>query len=984
MYLRCYFKPILLLIIIWVLLPEKIFSQTFGGFPPSFKWQMIDTDEVRVIFPKGLEGQAQRVVNTVKYLEANNRVSIGNKKHKINITLQNQTVISNGYVALAPFKSEFFTNPLQESNTLGSIPWLDLLAIHEYRHVLQFTNGRRGASLVANVFFGQNGWAFANGLAVPNWFWEGDAVVTETALSEQGRGRLPSFFNPFRSLGLSGTIYSYMKVRNGSFRDYVPNHYNLGYLMCVYGREMYGNEFWKGVFGDATSYRYVVYPFSRAIYNRTGKQDNSARFYKNTINSFHQKWKQELDTLKQTKAESVKTLPKRNTVTHYEYPYFINNEEIIVLKSSYKQIPYFTKFDKEGNETKLKTQGYSTDNYYDYKNGKIVWSELRFDARWGNFNYSILKIFDLQSEKTATLNTKTKYFSPALSQEATQIVAVEQTTNQQYSLHIIDAANGNLISILPNPDNLFYTYPKFSADNISIISSVRNKVGEMALISQNINSGEIQILVPFSNNIMGINFPTDSTIYFEASFSGIDNIFAVKPNNQQSYQITSRAIGNYQPALSPDGEKLIFSQFSKMGNKLYTVNMDNVDFSLFNIINISQQTKFDLVAMKAEGGSILKKVSNDSLPIKKYLQFRNLINYHSWIPEFLQPNYGITFYSNNILNNFSLTTGITYNANEKSERYFFGASYGRYFPIINASIFKNNFRELDFKYEVEETGLKGGISIPLNLTSGIFQRELVFSTNYTFSYLNNRKINLKAADRKNGSISDTSVVVEANGIVDPMRDTYFQSLDGQIIFSNARRKAIQNIYPHLGHYIDIQYKRSINLPQASQLSLIYELAFPGFFINHNFVLEGGWQHDSYHPAYRYLNNFYYPKGHSPRQIFGGNLARVGINYHFPIAYPDWGFAGLLYFLRIRGNIFYDFGVQQQDQYQAIFRADPIRDYALYQNNTTTYLETLGAELILDMKIFSILNLPIFLRYNINIANSPLFSPFEIGIPIKRL
>jgi hypothetical protein len=34
--------------------------------------------------------------------------------------------------------------------------------------------------------------------------------------------------------------------------------------------------------------------------------------------------------------------------------------------------------------------------------------------------------------------------------------------------------------------------------------------------------------------------------------------------------------------------------------------------------------------------------------------------------------------------------------------------------------------------------------------------------------------------------------------------------------------------------------------------------------------------------------------------------RLGANYHFPIVYPDWGFGQLLYFLRIRGNAFFDY------------------------------------------------------------------------------
>ena len=43
------------------------------------------------------------------------------------------------------------------------------------------------------VLFGENGRALANAAAIPDWFFEGDAVYNETLMSTQGRGRLPYF-----------------------------------------------------------------------------------------------------------------------------------------------------------------------------------------------------------------------------------------------------------------------------------------------------------------------------------------------------------------------------------------------------------------------------------------------------------------------------------------------------------------------------------------------------------------------------------------------------------------------------------------------------------------------------------------------------------------------------------------------------------------------------------------------------------------------
>ena len=109
------------------------------------------------------------------------------QQRKINIVFQNQTTISNGYVGLAPFRSEFELTADQNSFELGSLPWQQQLAIHEYRHVEQYNNFRVGLSKAFYYLFGEGGQALANSLSVPNWFFEGDAVFQETLVSSQGR-----------------------------------------------------------------------------------------------------------------------------------------------------------------------------------------------------------------------------------------------------------------------------------------------------------------------------------------------------------------------------------------------------------------------------------------------------------------------------------------------------------------------------------------------------------------------------------------------------------------------------------------------------------------------------------------------------------------------------------------------------------------------------------------------------------------------------
>ena len=137
----------------------RSFSQEFGGNSPRMRWRQIDTDTARIIYPLTLENHAQRVSNLVHHIQKNATGSIGEQHKKINVVLQNQTVVSNGYVGLAPFRSEYFMNPPQ-SGYLVSSNWIDILTIHEQRHVQQYSNARRGLTKFGYVITGELGWSY--------------------------------------------------------------------------------------------------------------------------------------------------------------------------------------------------------------------------------------------------------------------------------------------------------------------------------------------------------------------------------------------------------------------------------------------------------------------------------------------------------------------------------------------------------------------------------------------------------------------------------------------------------------------------------------------------------------------------------------------------------------------------------------------------------------------------------------------------------
>src|SRR5215216_3861470 len=311
-------------------------AQTFGGFPPSTRWKQINTDTARIIYTKGAEEQAKRVATLVHQQAADTSFSIGTKLRKVNIVLHSRTTQANGYVALGPFRSEYYLIPTSNVFDFGNLAWHENLAIHEYRHVQQYNNFKRGLTKGLFFLFGESGQALGNALTVPDWFFEGDAVHTETALTQQGRGRLPFFLSAYNSLWLENKNYSWQKLRNRSLKDYVPNHYYTGYLLVNYGYLKYGDEFWKKVTQDASAFKGLLYPFQNAIKKYSGVDFKTFR-------------KEAFDFYKQKSANVKEEATAVNkTVTNYYFPQYISNDSLLYLKTAYNKIAAFYSKDKNG------------------------------------------------------------------------------------------------------------------------------------------------------------------------------------------------------------------------------------------------------------------------------------------------------------------------------------------------------------------------------------------------------------------------------------------------------------------------------------------------------------------------------------------------------------------------------------------------------------------------------------------------------------
>lgn len=930
------------LLLLPTLLPLLVKAQVFGGNPPSLKWKQINTDTVRVIFPAGLEAEAQRVANTVLYINKNTRGSIGNKELKLNLVLQNQTTASNGYVALAPFRSEFQVTPPQQTLQLGSLDWLHLLPVHEYRHALQNMNFRVGLGKTFYYLFGQDGQALVTNALVPDWFWEGDAVFMETSLSTQGRGRLPSFFDNFRGLYFENKHYRYAKIRNGSLKDMVPNHYPLGYIMTAYGREKYGKDFWKNIMNESLLnrsfikannkiqprpfhlFKYGFYPLSAALHYTDGHK--LPGFYKEATAYFQQQWQQEEENLTSTPARPLFPDTSKRVVS-YEYPYYLPDGSLLTVKSSYASTPEIITLDSSGREHPVVKMGMANDDYFSYNSGRLVWAESRFDPRWGWKDFSVIRLYDLNTKKSTTLTHRTKYFAPDISHDGKRVVVAEATPGLQYRLKLLDAANGKLLKELPDPDTLFYTYPKFSADDQYIIAAVKNRHDEMALMRQNISDGSITYLTPFVNKAIGPPAPGKDYIFFPAAFTHAVNIYAVSLSDGKAFRVTSRLSSDYSITAAPEKHEITYSEFSVEGNKLQQATLDPGSLKPVDWAAVSEiQDMYVPGALKQEGGNILDKIPRRNLAVKKYSKGTNLVSVNSWV---LLPNYpeiGLYLQSENILNTLQSSIGAGYNFNEGSPFISFSAIYGAWFPQISATaeerFNRNGYTTDNKKIFWNETNFSGGVSIPLDLSANLYNRRLTIGTNINMDHLQ--------------FLPGQQLKKTGQGV------SYLGSF---LQFSNARIMARQNIYPKFAQSFSVNYNHTLGSIYAMQLTTSANFFFPGLFENHSLYFNTGYALQDTERRYSYTDDFVYSRGYNSLPYH--YIYKIGANYQLPLAYPDFG-ATWLYLPRIRMNVFFDYS----RAWLPITNGEVINVY-----------RSAGTEIYFDTRWFKYLSIPIGIRYS---------------------
>jgi hypothetical protein len=891
--------------------------------PALLRWRQVRTPQFRVIYPAGFEAEAQRTARALQAVLVPPKLgfmppvaqSLGKSPRRIDVVLQNQTTISNGFVTLGPRRSEFFSMTPQDYNFLGTNDWLELLTVHEMRHVVQFDKSRIGINKLAYWVFGNNMLMALAGVAAPNWFWEGDAVGIETALTPSGRGRIPNFDLVYRTQLLERGGFGYHKAMLGSFRDFVPNHYVLGYHLTTYLKRQHGAGIFGPVAEDAWASSVVPFTFSNALKKHTGRYVRRA--YRDMNRELDSLWRGQLADLPLTNANLI-TQRQSKTFTEYEFPQYLSDGSVLALRTGLGHIPQFVRVDRGGQAKVVFTPGFMpSTGQLSVANDQVVWVEFNYDRRWQMRNYQVIKIYDLKTKRLRTLTRKSRYVAAAFSPDSRQVATIEAGPDNQYALCLLDAATGQEVRRFPNPLGDFLAMPRFSADGQSLVYlRVRRGAGK-TLAQTNLTTGEQIDLLPFSHENIGHPVPHGHYVFYNSPYMGIDNIYALDLRTGKRWQVTSRKFGAYNPCPSADGKRLVFNDFQQYGMEVAEMALlPELWVPLERVADRSIRYYEPLVAQEANA-NVLRLGPDTTFATKKYPKAAGLFNIYSWSP-LVDPNdptaLQLAVYAQNLLSTASTTLGLDYNAAERTSSYFGAVSYQGFYPMLDASVRTGersasetvNSQVNTFRWR--ETSANFSVSVPFILTNSRFIRSAGLAAGFSYR---------RVGDYEGSQLARLSGDLYAVSY----RATYAATL---------RRNARDLV----GKYGVVGRLQLAHTPLGGDftsqlLAAEGQVYLPGLLRHHSLGLRGSFQREA-SQNYRFTSPIVFPRGYRYTGHF--QLWNAAVEYRAPLLYPDLSLGPLVNLQRVKTMLFADFGLG----------TNPGRP--------TTFYRTLGVDLTFDLNL----------------------------------
>ena len=885
---------------------------TWGSDPPQ-KWSTIRTPDVRMIYPDTVAGIARRTLFYIRTVQPSIGYGFRHGPMRIPFVMHAENFQSNGLVMYLPKRVEFLTSPAVDSY---SMPWYKQLVAHEYRHAVQYNNLDRGVIRVLSYVLGQQGSTIGL-LCMPIWVMEGDAVMSETMMSSFGRGLQPSFSIGYRAMhGIGRDRRNIDRWFCGSYRDYIPDHYQLGYQICSYAWQRYGENIWDKVAWYGSRNPYVLATTRVAL----GKfyKTNVTELFRETFSSLESYWASLPRT--EDSATPLTALPEKNHTT-YEWPLPLGDTAFLALKADLDRVSRFVTVDRRTGEERRICYTGQVSTRPAVAGCRVWWTEYRRSKLFEQRVNSQLCYMDFAEGRPRQVAGRRNALYPTPGSLA--LGWVEYNPDGRYAV-VVESWGGS-VERFPAPDRT--ELHGLAWDDLTAAWYVLITDDSGMWIGR-IDSAGVHPITEGAYITLSNLRAADGKLYYGSIASGKDEAHCYDLMARREYRITTSVYGSFAPA--PAGRRVLLTTYDRLG---YRVAEQAADSALvpvepsrlpLDLVN-PPRTRWDVVnldTVRFTGADSLRQCG--TYRAKRYRKVPNLVNVHSWMPVAFDPfsavdehaidlNVGFTLISQNLLSNAEAYASYGWNRHEGSlvnlgVRYFglglrfdLDASYGGNQLFYSLSSFdpqtgKPIYQQRPAPDKYYSVGLSA--TLPLYFQRGYRTRQLSFTAGWNYS---------------NGMVADLDKIEWENGGIHNIQRVGFRKGLHKVSFgagfSDRVRMAHRDIAPRWGYTLSTSYTFNPANSHFSDLMSFYGQAYlPGFALHNSLSVAatyqtsvGGYKFPTGYAPLNYKSTRLIPRGFTSAEIVSNNYTAAAVNYQLPVWYPEGGIGSVLYIKRIRLN-----------------------------------------------------------------------------------
>lgn len=621
---------------LFLTLPLSVHAQfnSVIGEKSFSKWSEITTNQLRVIYPSGMDSLGLKYVSnleTYRRMAGNTVGFLPNQRFDrlMPVVLHPNMATTNGVTSFAPGRLELYTFPDVYSQ-LPPMPLEKLLSIHEIRHSAQMQFATFGFWRLFTSVFGDAAPMLIDGLYMNAALAEGDAVVAETAFTNSGRGRTAGFLSYYRMAFDNGDRRNWFRWRYGSQRYYTPDYYTIGYMTVAGARYLYDDPMFMKEYllrsenpFHFSSMRWLLRSYSDKSINKT---------WNDIADQFALIWAD--DDKARGPFQEIEPIVTDKTKYFQVYSGSVETADgrLFTVRAGLDRTTELAQVMPDGTVKSLRPFGAGSKIVYSSYTDCIYWTEAISDVRWELYQDSRIRSMKVGDKIIRDVTADGMYANPSISDDGRRMAVVSYTPAGDCKVVLMSLEDESVIKSVNSIGGVTLQEVAFCGDKV--VMTGLNDSGIGLYITDFESVRVLEEPVPFK--VFDLT-SKDGIIYFTSDKNGTNEIYSYTVNESGKSgtlrQITNTKYGVSDPFFH-DG-KLCFSALQPQGKVLAMA--DNL---LEREVKYSEHAVYPIADKLSEQES---KIYTDDSRYIKYgpsVHRKGLLGLriHSWVPLYINRN----------------------------------------------------------------------------------------------------------------------------------------------------------------------------------------------------------------------------------------------------------------------------------------------------------------------------------------------------------